>query len=49
MEPEPSEEAITSFVSFTSTTRGQAISFLKVLSCLPARHMRVCFQALQNH
>ena len=49
MEPEPSEEAIANFVSFTSTTRGQAISFLKVLSCLPARRMRVCFQTLQVH
>lgn len=30
MASEPSEEAIENFVSFTSTTREQAISFLKV-------------------
>lgn len=30
MASEPTEEAITSFVSFTSTTREQAIAFLKV-------------------
>lgn len=30
MASEPSEEAIENFISFTSTTREQAISFLKV-------------------
>jgi hypothetical protein len=30
MDKEPPEEAIANFVSFTSTTREQAISFLKV-------------------
>lgn len=30
MAAEPSEEAIENFVNFTSTTREQAISFLKV-------------------
>lgn len=33
MASEPTEEAITSFVSFTSTTREQAIAFLKVRDC----------------
>jgi hypothetical protein len=33
MASEPSEEAIASFVSFTSTTREQAIAFLKVEHC----------------
>lgn len=33
MASEPDEEAITNFVSFTSTTREQAIAFLKVASC----------------
>ena len=31
---EPSEEAIVSFTSFTSTTRDQAIAFLKVTPLL---------------
>jgi hypothetical protein len=30
MTSEPSEEAISSFISFTNTSRDQAISFLKV-------------------
>lgn len=29
---EPSEEAITDFVSFTGTSREQAISYLKVIA-----------------
>jgi ribosomal protein S10 len=32
---EPTEEAVDSFVSFTSTTRDQAIAFLKVEGPLP--------------
>lgn len=31
MASEPSEEAITEFISFTSATRPQAINFLKVV------------------
>jgi hypothetical protein len=34
MATEPPEDAIANFVSFTSTTREQAISFLKVRSIL---------------
>jgi hypothetical protein len=35
MAAEPSEEEISNFVSFTSTSREQAISYLKV-SCSPS-------------
>lgn len=35
MASEPSEEAVANFVSFTSTTREQAISFLKVRTTFP--------------
>lgn len=35
MASDPSEETVANFVSFTSTTREQAISFLKVRTAFP--------------
>lgn len=45
MASEPTEEAIANFVSFTSTSREQAISFLKVSI---ESHLFLLYQSLRH-